>query len=670
MTFATTWFRKLSLKNKIFFSTLAVLLAVSVAIALLARYILISSLTHELERRGRAIAHSIGERGSGHVLDKDRARLLNLVYDSAQLGERRDLVSYIFISDMDDQVLAHTFIRPFPETLRTANHVEEGQGDSVKLVDVSGEEAYDVAVPMKEGIYQIATVHVGLNKRHIDQLIGKLRTTFLGFITAMIVIIFMISNAISKYITDPVRRLIDMSDEISKGNLDFKLDLGKQYEGLLTGGYAELCPAYHNSDLPCWHVDMTMGQFESERRLSKKPPYCKECVIRSKQYGDEVLQLADSFAYMVRSVKLFRSRLRESEAKYRSLFDAGPDPIFVLDLENLNIFDANPRAEAVYGYERNELDGMSFRELEAEEGGASLSQFSDLRLKVGECIFFPKVIHYKKGRQPIFVNMHACLTAYGDRPAIIVSTTDITDMIEKDAQIIQASKMTTLGEMSAGIAHELNQPLNAIRMGSDYLRMLAEQSGGASPDLSLVTEEMSNQVDRATEIINTLRNFGRKSDLMEAEVDVNEPLKAIVNLAGRQLELSNIELNLELAEDLPKIRAHSNRLQQVFFNLVTNARDAINQRGNSNPDGERRLTIRTRGENGKVRVSVEDTGTGIDPPKIDKIFEPFYTTKEIGQGMGLGLAISYGIVKDYGGEIKVESEKNVGTSIMLTFPAA
>lgn len=665
------WFRNLGLKNKIFFSILAVLMMISVVIALLARYILVNSLTMELERRGVAIASSIAERGSGFVLDKDQPGLINLVFDTAQLGERRDLVAYIFITDTEKNILAHTFIRPFPQSLKNANYVREGEPQSLRLIEYAGNEAYDIAVPMKEGIYQIATVHVGLNKSHIDKLISKLRNTFLGFITAVIIIIFIISNYISTYITDPVSRLISMSDEISKGNLNFRMDLGKQYGDLLSSqGEAELCPAYHNSDLPCWHVDKTMGQVDLSGRLPKKPEYCKECVVRRKQQGDEVLQLADSFAYMIRSIKLFRNRLRESEAKYRSLFDAGPDPIFVVDRRNLEILDANPRVEAIYGYSREEIVGMTFKDLEAEGGPDSLDRFEKQSLGRGECLFYPKIIHHRKDGQPIFVNMHACATDYAERPAIVVSTTDITNIIEKDAQLIQASKMTTLGEMSAGIAHELNQPLNAIRMGSDYLSMIVKQGGRVSEkDINMISEEMGAQVDRATEIINTLRNFGRKAELIAEKIDINEPARAITKLLRRQLALQSIELNMELSDGLPYVRAHANRLQQVLFNLITNARDAIIQKIESNGDGPRTITIRSfLDDKGRVSLTVSDTGTGIDPQKIDKIFEPFYTTKDTGQGMGLGLAISYGIVKDYRGDIRVESRKGVGTTFKLFFP--
>lgn len=666
-------FRNISLKNKIYFSILAVIMLISAAIALLARGILLESLTSELEHRGVAIAQSIAERGSGFVLYDDRPNLTALLFDTSLLGERRNLVSYAFVEAPDGKILAHTFVHPFPDLLGRMNSLPNGREGvpSVRQIEVAGQEALDIAVPMLEGIYRVATVHVGLNKQHIDTLVARLRFMFLGFIALVCTIIFWISHKISSYITMPVTKLIEMSDEISKGNLNFKLDLGAQYEDLLSDqGKFERCPAYHNSDLPCWHVDKTMGPVSPDSPPPAKPPYCRECVIRHKQIGDEVLQLADSFVYMVRSIRLYRNRLRESEAKYRSLFDSGPDPVFVVDAETLEILDVNPRCEEVYGYSTKELLKMNFTNLEGQDGSASLKSFgSDERSS--ERMLYPKMIHRRKGGEPVFVNMHVCGSSYGDRAAIVVSATDITDIVEKDAQIVQASKMTTLGEMSAGIAHELNQPLNAIRMGSDYLNMLVEQGKEIPPEHMLqVTTEIGTQIQRATDIVNTLRQFGRKSALTPEKLDLNEPVRAVLKILSHQLKLQNIVLDLHLADDLKLIQAHGNRLQQVIFNLLSNARDAINMWSDEDGDpADRVIAVKTFcDESGQMCLSVSDTGTGIAQSQLDKIFEPFFTTKQTGQGMGLGLAISYGIVKDYGGDITVDSTIGAGTTFTLCFP--
>ncbi len=656
-------FRHVSLKIKIFLSTLGVVLLISVAIAMLARWILVSSLTRELELRGVAIAQSIAEGGSGYVLDQDTPNLVSLIFDAAQLGERKILISYIYIVDMDGNVLANTFIKPFPRELLSVNVLPPDKDQSVTLIQVDGEQAYDIAVPLKEGIYTLGAVHVGLNKTHIDNLVGKLRFTFLGFISAIVVIIFLIALRLSNYITQPVTRLTRISDEISRGNLDFPMALLDAQ-----GRQPRDCPAYNNTDLPCWHFDQNL-MAESEA-TAENVRTCKECVFYKKRKGDEVDQLADSFSNMIWSIKLYRRRLRESEEKYRSLFDSNPDPVFVVDLNKKRILDANPRAEEVYGYTKPELLGRPIEDLEPSDGLAGVSRFMNMP-QAGECILFTKVRHLKKGGVPFFVNLHACRTHYRGKEAVIFSTTDITDMVEKDAQLIQASKMKTLGEMSAGIAHELNQPLNAIKMGSDFLSLMVGQRRDIPKEhLSRVVGEISVQVDRAAAIINHLREFGRKSDLKKEKVDINVPIRGVFTIIGQQLALQNIDVTLDLCDSLPQIHAHSNRLEQVFFNLVTNARDAVNMRGSiaQSETTPREISIRSWLEGDRVAVTVSDTGCGITPQDLQKIFEPFFTTKTMGHGMGLGLSISYGIVKDYGGDIEVGSEPGEGTTFKLTFP--
>lgn len=657
-------FRDISLKNKIFFSILAVILIISAIIAFLARWILVSTLISELELRGIAIARTISERSSGFILDKNYPELLSLIFDEAKLKERQNLVSYIFVSDRDDQILSHTLTRRFPDSLRLANRVPATEPKSVRLCQFGNQMSYDIAIPIAQGIYRIGTVHVGLNKNHIDQLVAKLRFTFLSFISIVIVIIFVISHWLAKYITLPISKLTQISDELSKGNFDVKLET----EFFIDGDQPPECPAFVNTDLPCWHLD---GMALTDDDGTGSPAICKDCRFYRGHKGDEVVQLANSFYNMIWSIRLYRRRLRESEKKYRSLFNSGPDPIFVVSYRTFEIIDANPRAEEVYGYNKDELIGKSFKEMSPEYTPEFFQSLQD-KTDADGLVNFPKALHYKKGHRPLYVNMHACNITYKGLPAIVVASTDITEMIEKDAQLIQASKMKSLGEMSAGIAHELNQPLNAIKMGSDFLDMMVEQGREIPPEhLREVVTEMSTQVDRSAEIINTLRAFGRKAELVMERLDINKPIQAVFTLVVRQFELDNIRIDMHLASAIAPIMAHDNRLQQVFFNLVTNARDAIAEKKERISDsGAGKIIVRTRQDGDWVVAEVEDDGIGIADGVRDKIFEPFFSTKESSIDMGLGLAITYGIVKDYGGEIALDSQEGRGAVFRLRFPAA
>jgi len=370
--------------------------------------------------------------------------------------------------------------------------------------------------------------------------------------------------------------------------------------------------------------------------------------------------------------KLAEKALHESEEKYRSLFNSGPDPIFVLDRARLEILDANPVAEETYGYSKDELTGMLFSALgPVDDIYKSMSDFEKDEWRAA-CIVSSRVQHYRKDRKSFYVRVTACPTRYKDRDAIILATTDITEALEKEAQLLQASKMTTLGEMSAGVAHELNQPLNAIKMGSEYLNMMIE-SGKQIPEKNLleVSRQISEQVDRASEIIDCLREFGRKPDFAKEKVDINEAVRVAIGIVGQQLRLQNINLTLEVDDGLPPILARKTRIEQVIFNLVANARDAVMRRKEARPGAVKpAVKIRSFYENEQVALTVTDNGGGIPQDILDKVFEPFFTTKEVGSGMGLGLSISYGIVKDYNGNIDIQSKEGEGTTVKLTFPCA
>jgi len=608
-----------SLKNKIFFSTLAVILLISLLIALFTRWILISSLTLELQRRGLGIAQSIAEGSRGYMLTQDTPQLTSLIFD-ARLGERKFLIPYVFILDKKNNVIAHTFTSAFPDGFHMANSILPEQSNSIKLLKIGRLSVYDVAVPVTEGIYQIGVVHVGLNKNHIDTLIGKLRTTFVGFVSVVTIIFFVISHWLSNYITRPISELTKVSDEISGGNYDIKPNLKNKIEGA----------------------------------------------------GSEVMLLADSFINMTNRITVSQIKLKESEEKYRHLVNSGPNPIFVIDRKTLEILNANPRAEETYGYTIDELTGMLFTNL-----GPFEYKDSDLSQEENDYWQKPQVVsskvqYFKKDNSPLYVNLHASPTRYKDRDALIIATTDITEMVEKDNQLIQASKMTNLGEMSAGIAHELNQPLNAIKMASEFLEMMIEKNRKIpQQDLYDVIKEVSCQVDRSAAIINRLRDFGRKADFTKEKIFINEPVKGVLEILGRQLRLQNIEVELDLDETIPPVLAHNNRLEQVIFNLITNARDALNQKQELEEDSASRfIRIRSFNDGERVAITVSDNGIGIPGSLRERIFEAFFTTKEMGEGMGLGLSISYGIVKDYGGDVDIESKEGLGTTFKLSFPCA
>jgi histidine kinase len=253
----------------------------------------------------------------------------------------------------------------------------------------------------------------------------------------------------------------------------------------------------------------------------------------------------------------------------------------------------------------------------------------------------------------------------------LVTTSDITKRLETEQQLIQASKMATLGEMATGVAHELNQPLSVIKTASSFsIKKLNKHEPLESEVLYNILTKIDNNVDRAARIINHMRQFARKSDMDFEKVQINEVLQKAFEIFSQQLKLRGIEVVWEIEKGLPKINAHHSRLEQVFINLLLNARDAIEEKWGSKESGSgtKKIILKSRRDEKNVICEVCDTGIGIPEPIAEKIFEPFYTTKEVGKGTGLGLSISYGIVKDCGGSIQVKSNTPGGACLTLKFP--
>jgi histidine kinase len=259
------------------------------------------------------------------------------------------------------------------------------------------------------------------------------------------------------------------------------------------------------------------------------------------------------------------------------------------------------------------------------------------------------------------------------RDLVIATTSDVTERVKAEEQLIQAGKMATLGEMSAGVAHELNQPLSVIKSAASFLKKKIDREEPVRSDiLQTLVEEMSSQVDRASLIINHLRQFGRKTEIRKVEVQLNDCIRGTFRVLGRQLEVHGIKVELTLDEELPLIKGDNTRLEQVFLNLIMNARDALDEKeakvGGDQVDKVLRISSYREGD--QVVATVADTGVGMQEAIKDRIFEPFYTTKPVGKGTGLGLSISFGIVRDYDGTIEVDSKEGLGTIFRLRFPAA
>jgi PAS domain S-box-containing protein len=666
-------YKRLSYQNKLLIFMMAMVIFVGGTMGLLIRFIILPHLALEMENRGEAVVRRLVESTRTFILSREIDSLTVSLFDEKRLEQS---IAYILVGDHEDRLLAHTFVGLVPDIDPQVFQVADGQMKHGLAAVAHGSpgEISDIVAPVYEGLYQIGTIRVGIDKRHIHAVIRRVNLYHLGFMAFTVLVSLVFAMYLSRVVTRPIRLLTKAAGEISLGNLDTRILLGDRHPCWDVRQCDKTqCPAYGKELMRCWFVDDTSSVTGQALQFPEKLNECRSCAVYRNQVGDEIVQLADAFNHMSQRLKGSEQELRHSEERYRLLFNLDPNPVFVVALDSSAILDVNDRAAENYGYPRDTLLGMRFAELGLpQDSQRVMAAFEGLRRNPAPYALIPRVCHRRRDGELFWVNIYFCNWDYLGTAGVIVSTTDISDIVETETKLIQAGKMATLGEMSTGVAHELNQPLNAIKLGSEFLLTMREQ-GRTVPETQFqeVAAEISKAVDRAAAIIDHLREFGRRSLVSKQKIDVNRAVRGVFTILGQQLKVHGIEVTIDLDEMLPPIMADENRIEQVLVNLVNNARDAMEARaGGEMETGPAVLTVRSFLESDRVVVTVADTGTGIPPRVRDRVFEPFFTTKEVGKGTGLGLSISYGIVRDYDGTIDFETAEGVGTTFKLSFPMA
>ncbi len=235
-------------------------------------------------------------------------------------------------------------------------------------------------------------------------------------------------------------------------------------------------------------------------------------------------------------------------------------------------------------------------------------------------------------------------------------------LINTQKQLLQSAKLASIGEISAGLAHELNQPLGAIRLSAQFSQELMEDENHDDDQVINKLQRIISQVDRAAKIINHLKIFSRQGDHEFTPTDINWIVEESFVLLAEALKMASITLDLTLAEKLPKVYCDYIQIEQVITNLVTNALDAMEK------NDIKHMTVRSYFQGDNVCVDVEDKGCGMSSSLMEKIFDPFFTTKAVGKGTGLGMSISYGIIQDHGGKLSVFSKEGQGSCFTFSLP--
>ena len=316
----------------------------------------------------------------------------------------------------------------------------------------------------------------------------------------------------------------------------------------------------------------------------------------------------------------------------------------------------NTQLEGLIGVPRKEAVGRKLEDVLPPDLTAEITARSGDE-RVSSLYKFP--MRSRDGRNLVInVSIAPLVGKSGDRIGRLILFDDVTQRMRLEEQVFQNEKLTSLGLLAAGVAHEVNTPLAVI---SNYIQMLAKQLPSGDPRQQLI-EKVVKQTFRASEIVNNLLNFSRTGASEFTEVNLNDVVEEVLTLVAHPFRTAQVQVARNLQTELHTVLGSTNKLQQVLLNLCLNARDAMPSGGT--------VEIRTAAHNGSVEVEIIDSGGGIPRENLHRIFDPFFTTKSSGRGTGLGLSVSYGIVKEHAGKVDVRSTPGKGTSFRLEFPVA
>ncbi|HNP85328.1 MAG TPA: response regulator [Kouleothrix sp.] len=390
---------------------------------------------------------------------------------------------------------------------------------------------------------------------------------------------------------------------------------------------------------------------------------------RSFSENDQYLlsALADYAAIAIENARLY-SEVKHSEARYRDLFENAYDMIFMLDRQ-LSIQSINKIGTTITGYTEAQLLGHPLEDFAVVDAWEEVEhRFAELL--IGKLVPPFELQLRRKDDEIIVLEVSArLLQEQGRAGGLHCIARNLTERRRLEEQLIHSEKLSSIGQLVAGVAHELNNPLTSI---SGYTQLMLRETD-LRDDMRDDLKHISVQAERAARIVQNLLVFAREHKPERSVVNFNEVFRNTLSLRAYQMRVDNIAVVFDFDANLPTTIADPFQLQQVILNLLNNAHQAITERGKSGTITLHTYVTAPPGTEGSAAVpevvlAVTDTGVGIAQRDLNRIFDPFYTTKPVGQGTGLGLSICFGIVREHGGRIWAESEIGQGSTVSVALP--
>jgi two-component system NtrC family sensor kinase len=364
-----------------------------------------------------------------------------------------------------------------------------------------------------------------------------------------------------------------------------------------------------------------------------------------------------------RDLESSTEKLKRSEERYRSLIESADDMIYTMD-KDCNILSINRYFANLIEQQDDEIVGQNIQAIIEYKAPENVCSILKNVLEKSEAIGREELVKIGNREYWLDTKYKPVMTNDGQENTVLVISRDITEHRRIEEQLFHTEKLASLGSLSAGVAHEMNNPIGII-LG--FSELLLEKFPEDSKEYKML-KTIERQGNSCQRIVENLLAFARIPEKAATETDVADDIQKVVNVVTNTLLTKKVDLKKEIKEDLPRVRGDGQQIEQVFLNIINNAVAAMGDDGGI-------LTISAQRSNDMVRISFTDTGPGIPLENRDKIFEPFFTTKKVGDGTGLGLSVSYGIVSKFGGDIQFKSQtaaegEEPGTTFTVLLPLA
>ena len=664
---------KLGFRSKIYLGMFSLLLLLGIVILFLVSRIMSESLLEENRNRGISIGVNLAARMTEPMLAMNFLRMKTLVDQTVQLS---DDIFYTFILDADNKPLIHTFKGGFPIDLKTVNNVSGRQNFSTKLLDTGDQLIYDYAVPIFIGEDRLGTVRLGLLRTKVQKAINRIMLSAFLSTGFVILIAGFLGTFFARTVTRRIQILHSSTEQALRGNLDIHTAplLRKNCWDIMQCDKHE-CPAYGNLHHRCWYTAGTLCPTCVEGEYAKKITSCQKCPVYQKCAGDEIQSFAESFDTMTQSLRTnlleqqnAKEILKEQRELLQTILDVIPDFVSLQDRHSV-YKSVNKAFCKIVGKNEDEIIGKTDFDLFSRQQ-AEIFQQEDIEIfSTGNPLIKESKLVGPKETKWLHVVKTPVLETNGKVWGILCSGRDISQLKQIQSHLSQSQKMEAVGQLTAGIAHEINTPLGII-LG--YAQLLLEDTPPASQvheDLTMIEK----QTKICRKIVSDLLKFSRYTESAITLLDMNLLIEETIPVVEHTFKLDHVNIIRNYRSDVPAVKGDKDKFKQVFINLLGNAHDAIGT------DGTIQIKTEYNQKKNEVVIYVGDTGSGIAPDAINRIFDPFYTTKPVDKGTGLGLSVTFGIINDHGGRITVESPPATtskvfdtvqSTVFIIRFPAA